>query len=85
MHEIMLLNVFNSTNDRLVKKIDILKEENWKIKRELTDLKENVQYNSDNIYEIKKLEDIDSRIEKIKLDKITEDFVTKTKKKLADL
>ena len=51
----------------------------------MTDLKENVQYNSDNLYEIKKLEDIDSRIEKIKLDKITEDFVTKTKKKLADL
>ena len=69
----------------MVKKIDILKEENWKIKRELTDLRENVQNNSDNIYEIKKLEDIDSRIEKIKLDKITEDFVTKTKKKLADL
>ena len=28
---------------------------------------------------------IDSRVEEIKLDEITEDFVTKTKKKLADL
>ena len=33
----------------------------------------------------KKLEDIDKRVEEIKLDEITEDFVTKTKKKLADL
>ena len=33
----------------------------------------------------KKLEDIDKRVEEIKLDEITEDFVTKTKKKLADV
>ena len=31
------------------------------------------------------LEDIDRRIEEVKLDEITEDFVTKTKKKLADV
>ena len=42
MHENMLLNVFNSTIDRLDKKINILKEENSKIKKELTDLRENV-------------------------------------------
>ena len=86
MHENMLLNVFNSTIDRLDKKIDILKEENSKIKKELTDLRESVQYHSGNVDEVnKKLEDIDSRVEEIKLDEITEDFVTKTKKKLADL
>ena len=33
----------------------------------------------------KKLGDIDKGVEEIKLDEITEDFVTKTKKKLADL
>ena len=33
----------------------------------------------------KKLEDIDSRVEEMKLDEVTEDFVTKTKKKLSDL
>ena len=86
MHENTLLNVFNSTIDRLDKKIDILKEENSKIKKELTDLRESVQYHSDNVDEVnKKLEDIDKRIEGIKLDEITEDFVTKIKKKLADL
>ena len=80
MHENMLLNVFNSTIDRLDKKIDILKEENSKIKKELTDLRESVQYHSGNVDEVnKKLEDIDSRVEKVKLDEITEDFVTKTK------
>ena len=42
MHENTLLNVFNSTIDRLDKKIDILKEENSKIKKELTDLRESV-------------------------------------------
>ena len=74
--------MFNSTNDRLDKKIDILKEQNPKIKKELTDLRESVQYHSDNVDEVnKKLEDIDSRVEEIKLDEITEDFVTKTKKK----
>ena len=73
--------MFNSTNDRLDKKIDILKEQNPKIKKELTDLRESVQYHSDNVDEVnKKLEDIDSRVEEIKLDEITEDFVTKTKK-----
>ena len=40
MHENTLLNVFNSTIDRLDKKIDILKEENSKIKK---DLRESVQ------------------------------------------
>ena len=85
MHENTLLNVFNSTIDRLDKKIDILKEENSKIKKELTDLRESVQYHSGNVDEVnKKLEDIDSRVEEIKLDEITEDFVIKTKKKLAD-
>ena len=34
---------------------------------------------------IKKLKSIDKRLEEIKLDKINEDLVTKTKKKLADL
>ena len=68
------------------KKTDILKEENSKIKKELTDLIESVQYHSDNVDEVnKKLEDIESRVEEIKLDEITEDFDTKTKKKLADL
>ena len=86
IHENMLLNVFNIVQHRLDKKIDILKEENSKIKKELTDLRESVQYHSDNVDEVnKKLEDIDSRVEEIKLDEITEDFVTKTKKKLADL
>ena len=86
MHENTLLNMFNSTIDRLDKKIDILNEENSKIKKELVDLRESVQYHSGNGDEVnKKLEDIDSRVEKIKLDKITEYFVTKTKKKLADL
>ena len=33
----------------------------------------------------KKLEDIASRVEEMKLDEVTEDFVTKTKKKLSDL
>ena len=47
---------------------------------------ESVQYHSDNVDEVnKKLEDIESRVEEIKLDEITEDFDTKTKKKLADL
>ena len=78
--------MFNRTIDSLDKKKDILKEENSKIKKELTDLWESVQYHSDNVDEVnKKLEDIDSRVEEIKLDKITKDFVTKTKKKLADL
>ena len=86
MHENTLLNMFNSTIDRLDKKIDILNEENSKIKKELVDLRESVQYHSGNGDKVnKKLEDIDSRVEKIKLDKITEYFVTKTKKKLADL
>ena len=39
IHENMLLNVFNSTIDRLDKKIDVLKEENPKIKKELTNLR----------------------------------------------
>ena len=86
MHENTLLNVFNSTFDRLDKKIDILKKENSKIKKELADLREIAQCHNGNVDEVnKKLEDIDSRIEEVKLDEITEDFVTKTKKKLADL
>ena len=52
----------------------------------MSDLRESVQYNSQNVDEVnKKLEDIDSRVEEIKLDEITEDFVTKAKNKLADL
>ena len=86
MHENTLLNVFNSTIDRLDKKIDILKEENSKIKKELTDLRKSIQYHSDNVDEVKKkLEDIDSRVEEIKLDEITEDFLHKSKKELVDL
>ena len=38
MHEKTVLNVFNSTIYKLTKKIDILKEQNSKIKKELTDL-----------------------------------------------
>ena len=86
MHENTLLNMFNSTIDKLDKNIDILKEQNPKIKKELTDLMESVQYQSDNVDKVNnKLEDIDRRVEEIKLGEITEDFVTKTKKKLADL
>ena len=86
MHENTLLHMFNSTIDKLDKNIDILKEQNPKIKKELTDLKESVQYQSDSVDKINnKLEDIDRTVEEIKLDEITEDFVTKTKKKLADL
>ena len=78
--------MFNSTIDKLDKNIDILKEQNPKIKKELTDLKESVQYQSDSVDKINnKLEDIDRTVEEIKLDEITEDFVTETKKKLADL
>ena len=85
MHENTLLNVFNSTIDRLDQITDILKEEKSKIKKELTSLRESVQYHSDNVDEVnKKLDDIDSRVEEIKLDKITEDFVIKAKK-IADL
>ena len=86
MHENRLLNVLNNTIDRLDKKNDILKEGKSKIKKELTDLEDSVQYHIDNVNEVnKKLEDIDSRVEDIKIDEITEDFVAKTKKKLADL
>ena len=86
MHLNTLLNVFNSTVDRLNKEADILKEENSKIKKEFADVRENAQYHSNNVDEVnKKLEEIDSRVEEVKLDEITEDFVTKTKKKLADL
>ena len=54
MHENTLLNVFNSTIDWLDKIIDILKEENPKIKKELTDLRKSVQYHSDNTDEVNK-------------------------------
>ena len=80
MHENMLLKVFNSTVDRLDKKIDILKKENSKTKKELDWFEESVQYHSDNVDEVKKLEDIDRRVEEIKLDKITEDFVKKQRR-----
>ena len=78
MHENTLLNLFNNTIDRLDKKIDISKEENSKIKKELTDLKESVQYYSANVDEVnKKLEGIQRRVGETKLDRITEDFVSK--------
>ena len=65
--------MLNSNIDRLGKKIDILKEENSKSKKELTDLRKSVQYYNGNVVKVnKKLEDIGSRIEEIKLDKITE-------------
>ena len=52
----------------------------------MADLRESVQHHIGNINEVnKKLEDIDSRVEEVKLDEITEYFFTKTKKKLADL
>ena len=48
----------------------------------MTDLRESVQYHSDNVDEVnKKLDDIDSREEEIKLDEITEDFVTRKQKR----
>ena len=73
--------MFNSTFNRLVKKIDILKEENSKIKNELTDFRKSVQYHSDSVDEVnKKLEDIDRRIEEIKQDEITEDFSQKQRR-----
>ena len=44
----------------------------------MSDLRESVQYHSENVDEVnKKLEDIDSKVEEIKLDEITEDFVTR--------
>ena len=52
----------------------------------MADLRKCMQYYSDSVDEVnKKLEDIDIRVEVVKLDEITEDSVTKTKKKLADL
>ena len=80
MHENTRLNLFHNIIDRLDKKINILKEKNSKIKKDLTDVKESVQYQSDNVDEVnKKLEDIDRRVEETKLDKITKDFVSKSK------
>ena len=56
------------------------------MKKELADLRKSVQYYSGIVDEVnKRLEEIDGRVEEIKLEEITEDFVTKTKKKLADL
>ena len=56
------------------------------MKKQLADLRKSVQYHGGIVDEVnKRLEDIDSRVEEIKLEEITEDFVTKTKKKLADL
>lgn len=51
IHENMLLNVFNNTTDKMNKKIDILKKKDSKIMKELTDLRESVQYYSDNVEE----------------------------------
>ena len=52
----------------------------------MTDSRESVQYHSDNGDKVnEKLEDVDNRVAEVKLDEITEDFVTKTKMKLADL
>ena len=51
IHENMLLNVFNNTTDKMNKKIDILKKKDPKIMKELTDLRESVQYYSDNVEE----------------------------------
>ena len=80
------MHVFNSTIERLDKKIDILKEENSEIKKEVAGLRENVQYHSDNVDEVsEKLQDIDSRVKEVKINEIIEDFVTKTKKELVDL
>ena len=56
------------------------------MKKQLADLRKSVQYHSGIVDEVnKRLEDIDSRVEEIKLEEINEDFVTKTKNKLADL
>ena len=49
MHENMLFNVFNNTTDRMNKEIDILKKKDSKIMKQLTDLRESVQYHSDNV------------------------------------
>ena len=49
-----LLNVFKNTIDSLDKKIAILKEENSKIKKGLTDLTASFQYHSDNVEEVNK-------------------------------
>ena len=51
IHENMLLNVFNNTTDKMNKKIDFLKKKDSKIMKELTDLRESVQYYSDNVEE----------------------------------
>ena len=53
-----------NTIERMDKKIDILKEESSKLKKELTDLRESVQYQSENVHEVnKKLVHIDRRVE----------------------
>ena len=63
LKELLQMHVFNSTIERLDKKIDILKEENSEIKKEVAGLRGNVQYHSDNVDEVsKKLQDIDSRV-----------------------
>ena len=47
----------------------------------MTDLRKSVQYHNENVDNLnKKLEDIDRRVEEIKLDEITEDFVTKKRR-----
>ena len=85
MHENTLLNLFNKTIGRLDKKVHISKEEIPKFKKELTNLKQSVQWQCDNVDEVnKKPEDIDRRVEESKLDKTTEDVVSSIKKKLAD-
>ena len=67
MYENTLLNVFNSTIDRLDKKNDILKKGNSKIMKGLTDLRESVQYHSYNV---------DRRVEGISIEEITKYFFT---------
>ena len=53
-----------NTIERMDKKIDILKEESSKLKKELTDLRESVQYQSENVHEVNiKLVHIDRRVE----------------------
>ena len=52
----------------------------------MVDSKKSVQYHCENVDEVnKKLDDIDKRVKETKLGEITEGFVAKAKKKLADL
>ena len=72
-------------------KIDILKEENSKIKKDWNSKNWQIQNKVSNTTVTmltkvdKRLEDIGRKVEEKLFDKITEDFVMKTKKKLANL